>query len=114
MLDAANQRFAAVCAMLYARVAGAAGPSLRSATASAGRGLLQACQAFLDSLKRPVGTSFVFIRMSLVHKKLLPPATRLLDTDSRVGTHQRCKELLVRKSGPNAEQGTTLWKRLKP
>lgn len=56
VLDAANQRFAAVCALLYARVAGAAGPSLRSATASAGRGLLQACQAFLDSLNRPVGT----------------------------------------------------------
>ncbi len=54
VLDAAQQRFAAICALLYARVAGAAGPSLRSATGAAGKGLLQACQAFLDSLNRPV------------------------------------------------------------
>ena len=54
VLEAAKQRFAAVCAMLYARVAGGAGPSLRSATAAAGKGLLLACQAFLVSLKRPV------------------------------------------------------------
>ena len=54
VLDAAQQRFAAICALLYARLAGAAGPSLRSATGAAGKGLLQACQAFLDSLNRPV------------------------------------------------------------
>ncbi len=54
VLEAAKQRFAAVCALLYARVAGAAGPSLRLATGAAGKGLLQACQAFLDSLNRPV------------------------------------------------------------
>ena len=50
VLESMQQRFAAVCALLHGRVEQAAGPSLRSATATASRGLLQACQAFLDSL----------------------------------------------------------------
>ena len=54
VLEAAKQRFAAVCALLHGRVDSGAGPSLRAATAAAGRGLLQACQALLGSLSRPV------------------------------------------------------------
>ena len=54
MLESTQQRFAAVCALLHGRVEHAAGPSLRSATATVSRGLLQACQAFLDSLCTPV------------------------------------------------------------
>ena len=54
VLEAAQQRFAAICALLHGRVAGEAGPSLRSATAAAGKGLLQACQAFLDNLNTSV------------------------------------------------------------
>ena len=54
VLESMQQRFAAVCALLHGRVEHAAGPSLRSVTAAASRGLLQACQAFLDSLSTPV------------------------------------------------------------
>lgn len=63
MLDVAQQRFATICALLYGRVASGAGPSLRSATAAAGKGLLQACQAFLDSLNTPVRHTSCFCRL---------------------------------------------------
>lgn len=59
VLEAAQQRFAAICALLHGRVAAGAGPSLRSATAAAGKGLLQACQAFLDSLHAQVRSPFL-------------------------------------------------------
>ncbi len=74
MLEAAQQRFAAVCALLHGRVAGEAGPSLRSATAAAGKGLLQACQAFLDSLNTSVRP-----RLMACSQKAALPITALLD-----------------------------------
>ena len=58
VLEAAQQRFAAICAILHGRVGVGAGPSLCSATAAAGKGVLQACQAFMDSLHAQVRSLF--------------------------------------------------------